>query len=114
MKSRNYNTDPCDHRVIDDDGREFSGGDKHSLWIARALYTNGGVMVLDDTTVALDVPAERVIHDTSISLAENFCQAMDPFDWPPSLLGFFALCPYAPLFNMKPMRSCSAKPKYVE
>jgi ABC-type multidrug transport system, ATPase and permease components len=71
MKSLKYNTDTCVQKIIDDEGIEFSGGEKQKLMIARALYKNGGVMVLDEPTAALDALAERDIYESFSSLAEN-------------------------------------------
>lgn len=45
-------------KVIDKDGVELSGGQNQKLALARALYKNGDIVVLDEPTAALDVIAE--------------------------------------------------------
>ena len=44
------------------DGVEFSGGQTQRLLLARALYKNGGILVLDEPTAALDPLAESDIY----------------------------------------------------
>ena len=48
---------------MDDEGVEFSGGEKQHLMIARALYKNGAVMITDEPTAALDPLAEQEIYE---------------------------------------------------
>ena len=66
-----YGVDTCVLKIIDDEGIEFSGGEKQKLMIARALYKNGAVMVLDEPTAALDPLAEREIYEKFNDLIEN-------------------------------------------
>ena len=66
-----YGADTCVLKIMDDVGIEFSGGEKQKLMIARALYKNGAVMVLDEPTAALDPLAEREIYEKFNSLTEN-------------------------------------------
>lgn len=45
-------------KIIHDDGIDLSGGEKQKLALARALYKNAPVIVLDEPTAALDALAE--------------------------------------------------------
>ena len=45
------------------DGVEFSGGETQRLMLARALYKDGGILVLDEPTAALDPLAESDIYN---------------------------------------------------
>ncbi|BCJ95773.1 ABC transporter ATP-binding protein [Anaerocolumna cellulosilytica] len=49
-------------KVIEDDGVEFSGGESQKLAIARALYKNGNMVIMDEPTAALDALAEAEIY----------------------------------------------------
>lgn len=49
-------------RKVFEDGVEFSGGEMQRLMLARALYKNGSVIVLDEPTAALDPIAENDIY----------------------------------------------------
>ncbi len=49
-------------KSFDDDGTELSGGQKQKAAIARALYKNSPVVILDEPTAALDPVAEYDIY----------------------------------------------------
>lgn len=49
-------------KVIHDDGIDLSGGEKQKLALARALYKNSPVIVLDEPTAALDALAEYNLY----------------------------------------------------
>ena len=49
-------------RNVYEDGVEFSGGETQRLLLARALYKDGVVLVLDEPTAALDPIAENDIY----------------------------------------------------
>ncbi|WP_072713665.1 ABC transporter ATP-binding protein [Rhodococcus rhodnii] len=44
-------------------GTDLSGGQWQRLAIARGLYSNPGLLIVDEPTAALDAPAERMIFD---------------------------------------------------
>lgn len=47
---------------IYDDSIDLSGGEKQKLMLARALYKNAGIVVLDEPTAALDPIAENELY----------------------------------------------------
>ena len=49
-------------KVIYDDGTDFSGGEKQKIALARALYKDASVVVLDEPTAALDALAESKLY----------------------------------------------------
>ncbi len=49
-------------KVIHDDGVDLSGGEKQKLALARALYKDAPVVVLDEPTAALDALAESKLY----------------------------------------------------
>lgn len=49
-------------RVFDEEGVEPSGGEQQKMAIARALYKNAPVIILDEPTAALDPVAEYEIY----------------------------------------------------
>lgn len=50
------------YSILDKDGVSFSGGEEQKVAIARALYKDSGVMILDEPTAALDPLAEEDIY----------------------------------------------------
>ena len=50
-------------KFLDREGVELSGGEKQKLVLARALYKNGGIVILDEPTAALDALAESNIYN---------------------------------------------------
>lgn len=51
-------------KIIHDDGVDFSGGERQKLALARALYKNSPVIVLDEPTAALDALAEYELYQS--------------------------------------------------
>ncbi len=49
-------------KTINDAAVDFSGGEKQKLVLARALYKNGKIVVLDEPTAALDPIAENSLY----------------------------------------------------
>ncbi len=50
-------------KVLTDDGLELSGGEKQKLALARAIYKNAPMVVLDEPTAALDAMAESKMYE---------------------------------------------------
>lgn len=48
--------------LIEERGANLSGGQKQRLLIARALYANRGVLILDDSTSALDYKSDATLR----------------------------------------------------
>lgn len=51
-------------KVVDEEGVDFSGGEKQKLALARALYKNAQIIVLDEPTSALDAIAEQRLYQS--------------------------------------------------
>ena len=56
---------------IDERGIVLSGGENQKLAIARALYKNGKMVILDEPTAALDALAEAEIYQNLNKLVEE-------------------------------------------
>ena len=58
-------------KVIDENGTDFSGGERQKLAIARALYKNAPMVIMDEPTAALDALAEAEIYENFSTLVEG-------------------------------------------
>ena len=58
-------------KIIDEGGVELSGGENQKLAIARALYKNANMVIMDEPTAALDALAEEAIYRNFNDLVEN-------------------------------------------
>ena len=57
--------------MIEEGGKNLSGGQKQRVIIARALYQNSSLIVLDEATAALDTETEEEINETVNGLKER-------------------------------------------
>ena len=55
-------------KIIEEDGTDLSGGEAQKLAIARALYKNANMVIMDEPTAALDALAEAEIYENFASL----------------------------------------------
>ena len=62
MKSFDKGLDQMMLKIIDENGTQFSGGESQKLMIARALYKDANMVILDEPTAALDALAEAEIY----------------------------------------------------
>lgn len=59
------------HQPIGEMGNKLSGGQKQRIAIARALYKESKILVLDEITSALDTDNERNILDIIYKLSKQ-------------------------------------------
>jgi len=57
--------------IINEDGNNVSGGQRQRIGIARALYKNANILILDESTNALDEESEKTIVENILSLKEK-------------------------------------------
>lgn len=69
--SRGFSPDSYYGKDIDEAGVELSGGQEQRFLLARALYKDAPILVLDEPTAALDPVAESEVYDSYLKFAEN-------------------------------------------
>lgn len=58
-------------KVIDEDGGMLSGGEAQKLLIARALYKDANMVIMDEPTAALDALAEAQVYEDFSELVQG-------------------------------------------
>lgn len=71
FEKRGYTLDTYFGKDMGEDGIELSGGQKQKFLLARALYKNAPVLILDEPTAALDPIAESEIYDEYAKLSKD-------------------------------------------
>lgn len=71
FQERGITADSYYGKDIDEEGVQLSGGQEQRFLLARALYKDAPVMVLDEPTAALDPIAESEIYDSYLKFSEN-------------------------------------------
>lgn len=71
IKSLEHGLDTWINKHINNQATDLSGGEKQKLAIARALYKDSSMVILDEPTAALDPLAEARVYDDFSKLVEN-------------------------------------------
>lgn len=71
MESTPHGAETSVYRLFDEEGVEFSGGERQKMAIARALYKDSPIVVMDEPTAALDPIAEAEIYGHLNQLVEH-------------------------------------------
>ena len=71
METTPHGAETSVYRLFDEEGVEFSGGERQKMAIARALYKDSPIVVMDEPTAALDPIAEAEIYGHLNQLVEH-------------------------------------------
>lgn len=71
LESTPHGAETSVYRLFDEEGVEFSGGERQKMAIARALYKDSPIVVMDEPTAALDPIAEAEIYGHLNQLVEH-------------------------------------------
>lgn len=71
LESTPHGVETSVYRLFDEEGVEFSGGERQKMAIARALYKDSPIVVMDEPTAALDPIAEAEIYGHLNQLVEH-------------------------------------------
>ncbi len=58
-------------REFDDNGVDFSGGERQKIAIARAIYRNSKIFILDEPNSAMDPMSEQSFYENFNSITED-------------------------------------------
>lgn len=58
------------HTILHEQGTNLSGGQRQRIAIARAMYRNPDILILDEATSSLDIRSEQLVYDVLASLNE--------------------------------------------
>lgn len=71
FRMRGVKLDTFFDKDMDESGIELSGGEEQRFLLARALYKDGPILVLDEPTAALDPIAESEVYDNYARYSDN-------------------------------------------